>query len=212
MDNTIYNYDYANNKAIEELIKYTSIIINKSYEETYEKYFYAKKSINFKFKGTALSHDKLLQIKYFSELINLTNVHKIDFINNAQKIYYETFLNHINTYDNLYDFLLYCNINNIKIIILTNNTLDIQLKIFELLKLKNYIDNIFTSYEIGNEKPSKECFEYIYNKYNFNKNEILMIGDSEIADYNGAIEYGFNAILFKNNYCDIIKKIIMDYK
>ena len=72
--------------------------------------------------------------------------------------------------------------------------------------LKHYeLDNFFSfqiySDETGFSKPSNEIFKLVYNEVksfkSIEKKEILHIGDNRIADYNGALNFGFDALLVK---------------
>ena len=65
--------------------------------------------------------------------------------------------------------------------------------------LSSYFEFQIYSDEIGFSKPNKEVFDVLFKEINkiktIKKNEIMHIGDNKIADYNGAIDYGFKAIL-----------------
>ena len=74
-----------------------------------------------------------------------------------------------------------------------------------LRKLLNHFD--FDKYfsfqlysdETGFSKPNVKMFELVYNQIGktktVNKLEVLHIGDNKVADYNGAINFGFSALL-----------------
>lgn len=74
-----------------------------------------------------------------------------------------------------------------------------------LRKLLNYyeLDEYFSfqlySDETGFSKPNDKMFGLLYDQINKNKVitklDVLHIGDNKIADYEGAINYGFNALL-----------------
>jgi putative hydrolase of the HAD superfamily len=53
--------------------------------------------------------------------------------------------------------------------------------------------------ETGFSKPNVKMFEMVYNQIGknkiVNKLEVLHIGDNKVADYNGAINFGFDALL-----------------
>ena len=60
-----------------------------------------------------------------------------------------------------------------------------------------YIKEIFTSEEIGSAKPSKEFFEACKKELSeFEKDEIMMIGDSITADIEGSKKFGFKTCWF----------------
>jgi putative hydrolase of the HAD superfamily len=64
--------------------------------------------------------------------------------------------------------------------------------------LEEYFDFQIYSDECGFSKPNKKIFDLIHKEMpNMDKTQILHVGDNEIADYKGAIEYGFKAHLIK---------------
>ena len=68
-------------------------------------------------------------------------------------------------------------------------------------ELEDYFLFQIYSDETGFSKPNKEIFQVVFNKIEnlkpIEKREVLHIGDNKIADYNGAIEFGFDALLIK---------------
>jgi putative hydrolase of the HAD superfamily len=71
-------------------------------------------------------------------------------------------------------------------------------KLIAFYELEDYFDFQIYSDECGFSKPNKKIFELIHKEVpNIDKSKILHVGDNEIADYKGAIEYGFKAHLIK---------------
>lgn len=74
-------------------------------------------------------------------------------------------------------------------------------KLMSHYELENYFSFQIYSDETGFSKPNKEIFQVVYNQIEglkaVEKKEVLHIGDNKIADYNGAIEFGFDALLIK---------------
>ncbi len=74
-------------------------------------------------------------------------------------------------------------------------------KLISYYELENYFSFQIFSDEAGFSKPNKEIFQLVYNQIEIlksvEKKEVLHIGDNIIADYNGAIEFGFDALLIK---------------
>ena len=56
--------------------------------------------------------------------------------------------------------------------------------------------------ETGYSKPAMQMYQYAYNEIlklgNIAKHDVLHVGDNAISDYNGAINFGFNAHLIIN--------------
>ena len=67
--------------------------------------------------------------------------------------------------------------------------------------LENYFSFQIYSDETGFSKPNKEIFQLVHNQIEIlkpiEKKEVVHIGDNKIADYDGAIKFGFDALLIK---------------
>ena len=61
--------------------------------------------------------------------------------------------------------------------------------------LAKYFDSVVWSCAIGYRKPSRKAFEAVLGQLSVRPEETLMIGDSEIADIEGATEMGMDAAL-----------------
>lgn len=92
--------------------------------------------------------------------------------------------------------------------IITNGLSDAQGKKRQRLELFNWFDCFVVSDEVGIAKPNKEIFDFaleeIANKYKqpihaYDKNAMLMVGDSLISDGYGAMNFGIN-------YCHINRR------
>jgi len=74
-------------------------------------------------------------------------------------------------------------------------------KIISYYELDSSIDFQIYSDEVGFSKPNNEMFQLVFDQVNklrkTEKKEILHIGDNSIADYNGAVNFGFEAHLLK---------------
>ena len=86
--------------------------------------------------------------------------------------------------------------NGIKIALLSNVTgaTDIFQNDLQNRKLDHFFDFVAWSSDIGYRKPSIQSYNYIIEKLNLDKSEIIMVGDSEIADIKGSIKAGLNCI------------------
>ncbi len=69
------------------------------------------------------------------------------------------------------------------------------------MSILQYFDFLIFSDEINASKPSSHFFQHVYDHINVPKNAILHIGDNPKADYQGAKNFGFNALLITDpNY------------
>ena len=72
------------------------------------------------------------------------------------------------------------------------------MKLFEVIDIDSFFDFAVFSDEINASKPSPVFYEYVFNNINGKKNEVIHIGDNYLADYRGAMEFGFNALLIRD--------------
>jgi putative hydrolase of the HAD superfamily len=108
------------------------------------------------------------------------------------------------------------NINNYeyKNYILSNHIPKLN-EIVENVGIKEYFNEIFSSANIGYEKPNKKIYKYVLNELKTEKNNCIIIGDSYNADIKGGENIGIKSILVrsenKNNYeyyCKDLRNII----
>ena len=60
--------------------------------------------------------------------------------------------------------------------------------------LTNYFNCVMWSCEIGYRKPSKEAFKITLDKLKLKPEDVIMVGDSEIADIGGAVNLGIKTV------------------
>lgn len=80
--------------------------------------------------------------------------------------------------------------------ILTNGFLKTQETKMENSHIDKYFKRIFSSEELGINKPHKDFFHWAVSGIHARKKECLMIGDDEKVDVGGAKNYGIDAIWF----------------
>lgn len=75
-------------------------------------------------------------------------------------------------------------------------------KLLSYYELTDSISFQIYSDEVGFSKPNNEIFQLVFDQLNeskkVSKNEVLHIGDNSIADYDGALNFGFEAHLLKS--------------
>lgn len=66
-----------------------------------------------------------------------------------------------------------------------------------------FFDGVVVSSDVHIIKPDIRIYEYLIEKYNLDATECLFIDDRE-DNVNGAKKAGMNAVIFKNNYDEIL--------
>jgi FMN phosphatase YigB (HAD superfamily) len=83
-----------------------------------------------------------------------------------------------------------------KIGIVSNNVLDEQQEKLLVCGLGQFVDELVVSGEVGVSKPDSLIFHTALNRLRVTPNETVMVGDSWIADIEGARAAGIRAIWF----------------
>ena len=81
-----------------------------------------------------------------------------------------------------------------KVILFSNNCCLVKSTLKD--NLKNIVDGIYYSYDLGYTKSDKESYLYIEKDLNLKPNEFLHIGDTLNSDYLKPISFGWNALYF----------------
>ena len=92
----------------------------------------------------------------------------------------------------------------------TNGTAVAQHKKLALSGMDKIFDGVFISDEVGVDKPHKEFFDKVFEAIGeYEKDEVVIIGDSVPNDMQGGNNAGIRTILFDPNGNAIIPKTIM---
>ncbi|SFB91926.1 putative hydrolase of the HAD superfamily [Brevinema andersonii] len=182
LDDTLYSYAPAHQTALQTWSQSASQDLNISIEQAEKEYCIARRWFNIQLKDTGASHSRLLYFKYISEKYGL----KVSKVLAWEKIYWDSFLNHMTLFPDVFPFLDKCLENKLQICLVTDLTTEIQLKKLEKLKIDHYFNYIVTSEESGQEKPKSLPFLLALYKLNLFPKDVVMIGDHQEKDILGA--------------------------
>lgn len=208
IDNTLYDYNTTHAKALNAVYEYCRVNLLVSTDNILNAYAKARKQVHIELSETASSHNRLL---YFQKMCEIIGINPMPNAFNIYNIYWDTFLDSIEVFDGVYEFLKKYK-NNICFV--TDLTAHIQYRKIEKMGLEKYVDKIVTSEEIGKEKPHPYMFISALNKLDMNKNEVVMIGDSFKKDIFGAVNLDIKSIWLnrKENKEDFDSTLIHEVK
>ena len=172
-DNTLYDYDYSNNLALNKLFNEISIKNIIDINLVRESYNIINKNIKLSNNCTN-KFNKILYIKQLLEKFNIS-LSNIDYYLN---IYNEEFNKNLELNDGIIELLKIFKKNNIKIGLLSNNIFYQQYEKLKLLDILQYFDVIQTSDECGEEKPNINMYLNIQHKLGIPFENIAYIGDN----------------------------------
>lgn len=208
LDNTVYNYDICHECAVKKLRKYACQKYALNFEQFDRTFDEAKNYVKKRLGSTGASHNRMLYMQRFLELIGEKPT--LDAIT-LYNLYWDTMLENMRTFD--YVIPLMNNLKERKVLIgiLTDLTAHIQHRKLAHMSLSEYVDIMVTSEEAGQEKPSEAAFELIIKKSGLLPCELLMIGDSYDKDIKGAENVGMNAMLFEMDKRDAMILSVLEF-
>lgn len=208
LDNTIYNYDECHIVAMKQLEEYVCDKYGLNKVDFRKNFELAKDEVKKLLGNTGASHNRMLYMQIFLEKINQSPVE--DALE-LYDIYWSAMLEKMTPFKYVMPLMKQLKHRKIEIGILTDLTAHIQHRKIKKLCITEYIDAIVTSEEAGAEKPSSIAFSRIIQKLHCNPEEILMIGDSQKKDIDGAVNVGMRGMLFLESYKDTMDERVMEY-
>lgn len=191
LDNTLYDYYSVSNKALDSVYN----VLRKRKKISKEKFIrilnQSKKEIREELKHSPDSHDRIVYFQRLGEKINL----ELKLVLKLYKVYYKYFLKNMKPKKDLVKTFKEIKKRKLKILILTNEVVEIQLKKINKLGVIKYIDYFVASENAGIDKPNKKIFLHALQKIKRKPNEVLMIGDNEKDDIEGAKKVKINTVL-----------------
>lgn len=193
LDNTLYEYDSCNAAGIQacrEIVFSEYGIQPMEFDQIWKK---SRESIHLQLPDFAAGHSRLLYAQKFSEIyFGVTNS---KFSLQLEDIYWNTFLEQMTWISEAETFLLNASESGKRICIITDLTTQIQMRKWEKLEIGRFANFLVSSEEAGLEKPSNVIFNLALDKMGLKPDQVIMIGDSEKKDIQGAKSLGIKAYL-----------------
>jgi putative hydrolase of the HAD superfamily len=194
-DNTLYNYDTANNFALKTVFADIFLKFNIDYKTTENCY----NKINKHIKNSNNPSNKFNKTIYFKKLFEALNI-PLKYLNEIIGLYSAAFMEKFKLYDGVVKLFHFLKSNNIKIGVLSNNCfLQQYVKLLDA-SLIEYIDVVQTSDECGEEKPNKFMFLSIQNKMQIPFENLAYVGDNYEHDIEPSIELGLLPFWFNESH------------
>lgn len=188
IDNTMYDFDRANQIAITAIGAYAKENFGMEPEEAVR---LVKECMDIVTERTgencAALHNRLIRFQCFLEQIGCTDYQKAM---EMYHIYWDTILEVMEPEPGLCALLSRLKERGIKLGIGSDMTAYIQYKKLEKLGVLQYLDFLVTSEEAGAEKPTPRFFELCLKKAGCEAKECVFIGDSLPKDVIGAAQCG----------------------
>ena len=190
IDNTLYDYKPAHKKALEVCHKFfiEEFQIPFSLENFFEKYTEKRKEVTERLKPQGACRSRFFAFQSLFEDMNIPQA-----FNKAleyEKLYWENFMKNMMLFEDALFFLKKCKEKNLLVCAISDMQAYFQVRKLQILGVDDLIDYLVTSEEVGCEKPAPVIFETALKKMNLEARQVIMIGDDEEKDIQGAKTVG----------------------
>lgn len=188
LDNTLYSYDPAHHEGLRGAYLYYRRRIEKISWPVFRNAVHrARLVIHNRLKTQGASHARLL---YFKTLLEMRQG-RTDFVHTRalEQAYWQAYLKKMRVNSWVRSFLKFCRRHRKRVVIVTNQTAEIQLRKIRKLRIASWIDFLVTSEEAGIEKPHPKIFRLALQKAGCRASEAIVIGDDPRHDRCEFIEF-----------------------
>jgi len=206
LDHTLWDFEKNSALAFETILKEYDVRVNLGQFLS----FYVPLNFQYwvKYRNEEISQEELRyrRLKDTFDLLHYeiddSVIHKLS----------DAYIQYLPTYNHLFDgtfeILDYLS-SKYRLHIITNGFHEIQNLKIQNSNIAHYFTTVTNSESAGVKKPNPIIFEHAVNLANARPENSIMIGDCIDADVRGALQCGFDAILFSGNGCDdqSIKKV-----
>lgn len=205
LDNTLYDYNLANNQAMLEIEKQVcqDFMINK--KKFYACFNSSRDVVKKNLGNTASSHSRLI---YFQKMIEMLGFKTQPLMTlDLEQKYWRIFLMNMKLFPHVKELLEYLKILGSKLLLITDLTAQIQFRKVVYLGLDKFFDFIITSEESGADKFLDNSFKLAIEKVKMDKKTVVWsVGDCT-QDIEGS-KGNFHCITFQkiNFRKEVIKK------
>ena len=193
LDNTLYNFDAANEFGIRALAAYTEPVFGWDYPRMKDLYEESREKLTERMGDVGSAHNRLLRFQNLLEEKKLPlHPHALE----MAKAYWRGVLDNMALSPGAREIMEELRRMGIRIGLGTDMTAYMQYEKLIRLGLMEYMDFIVSSEEAGTDKPGNAFFMLCARKAGCLPGECLFIGDNIVRDYGGAAAAGMQARWF----------------
>ena len=193
LDNTLYNFDAANEFGIRALAAYTEPVFGWDYPKMKDLYEESREKLTERMGDVGSAHNRLLRFQNLLEEKKLPlHPHALE----MAKAYWRGVLDNMAPSPGAREIMEEFRRMGVRIGLGTDMTAYMQYEKLIRLGLMEYMDFIVSSEEAGTDKPGNAFFMLCARKAGCLPGECLFIGDNIVRDYGGAAAAGMQARWF----------------
>lgn len=184
LDDTLYPYQPSHEHALSSVANKAKTLAGISETDFLGALDVARVRVKNRLGNSAAAHSRLI---YFKETLELCGLGAQPLISlELEKSYWSSFISKMQLFEDAAEFLDDLRAHGVPMILITDLTLQIQLRKIAFLGLEKYFDVVVTSEEAGSEKPAAAPFRLALEKTGALSKQTWYVGDSSERDVVGA--------------------------
>lgn len=206
LDHTLWDFRENSKVTLKELHQITPILSDIPFEEFFEVYYHHNNKLWARYRNGFINSADLRWKRFWHTLLDF-NIRDIELSQNIGQTYLALLPVQTKLCDGASEILDWLRSEGYRIHIITNGFQEIQSLKITNSQIDSYFESITTSECAQSTKPHPEIFESALQKAKAQKNTSMYVGDSLIADVQGALNFGMDAVFYnphqnENPYAD----------
>lgn len=191
LDDTLYAYDAPEAKASVALLELLASDTGTDVSALADRYKQARRRVKARIPERGSSHSRLL---YLHELAHDLGPRWLPKVRDWERAYWSAFIATATLRDGALALVTAARRAGLKLAVVSDLTLEVQLWKLEAFDLLRQIDALVTSEEVTQDKPAEAPFLLALERLGANAKDCVMIGDSDDKDGVGATRVGIRYI------------------
>ncbi len=180
MDNTLYEYQHAHEAGMNQVADALFSRLGIRRGDWEEHFNWSRDDVKRRLGNNASSHSRLLYFKSMLERLGVGG--HFDLALQLENTYWQFFLRAMQPAPGAKEFLEVCRANGLPVVLITDLTLQIQLRKILQLNLLNFIHSVIASEEVGGDKPNPSFMNYARENLGLVTSDTWVVGDDLAKD------------------------------
>lgn len=197
LDNTLWDHRKNAKLTLQEIFRREKIKdkFGISFPDFYAEYFTVNENLWARIRDGEIDKEYLRKHRFYDCFL-FFDVDDSNLSAHFENCFLDEILQHNELVEGALDVLQYLKQKNYRLHILSNGFQEVTFRKCDLSGITHFFETITSADEINIRKPQPEIFEYALRKGAAYPGESVIIGDDWIADVEGGLAFGMDAVFF----------------
>lgn len=209
LDNTLWDHRKNAYHTLKEIFQREKVKEdhNLDFEDFHKEYFTINENLWAQIRDGEIDKNYLRKHRFYDSFL-FFGINDEALSQRFEDNFLDEILNYNDLVDGAFELLEYLAEKKYSLHVLSNGFKEVTYRKCEFSGIKNYFKTITSADEINIRKPQPEIYEYALKNAGAEKENSIMIGDDWVADVEGALSFGMDAIFFDRFNDDFGKDIL----